>query len=112
VLQAAVAQSAQLAVPLAWELAAMRGAPQAVPHAEQDDQQAAQSVPCASLVAQLGVSLGDLLAVHLEPAYSSVVHWALPLAAHSDACDPLDGPRADCLAAHLAGDHWQRAAAS
>jgi hypothetical protein len=42
VLQAAVARSVQLAVPLAWELAPERGVPQAVPRAEQDD----QSVPC------------------------------------------------------------------
>jgi hypothetical protein len=106
VLQAAVAHSAQLAVPLAWELAPVRGVPQAVPRAEQDDQQAAQSVPCASLVAQSGVSLGDLLAVHLEPAYSSAVHLVpceLP-AVHSVAL--LGGPQADCLAVRLADDHW------
>ena len=103
-----MAHSAQLAVPLAWGLAPVRGVPQAVPRAEQDDQQAAQSVPCASLVAQSGVSLGDLLAVHLEPAYSSAVQRALPLAARSGAspCDPLGGPQADCLAEHLADDHW------
>jgi hypothetical protein len=109
VLQAAVAQSVQLAVPLAWQLAPERDVPRVVPPAEQD----AQSVPCEWLVAQSGVSPGDLLAVHLallsaahsaasladpqavhlEPAYSSAVHLALPSAAHSDALpgDPLAG---------------------
>jgi hypothetical protein len=63
VLQAAVAQPVQLAVPLAWELAPERDVPQAVPPAERDDQQDAPSLTCASLAAQSGLSVGDLLAV-------------------------------------------------
>jgi hypothetical protein len=128
VLQAAVAQSAQLAVPLAWERARERGVPQAAPRAEQVDQQAAQSVPCASLVAPSGVSLGDLLAVHLEPdewlAVRSVaslgdlqvVHSAPDelLAVHLVPCELpavrsvalVGGPQADCSAVRLADDRW------
>jgi hypothetical protein len=131
VLQAAVAQSAQLAVPLAWELAPERDVPQAVPPAEQDDQQAAQLVPCELPVAHSGVSLGDLLAVHLEPAYSSAVHLVRcalsavrsfasrvdPLVVHSEPSvwpaghsdvsrsDPMGGPQADCLAVRLPDGH-------
>ena len=137
-LQAAVAQSVQLAVPLAWELAPVRDVPQAVPPAGQDDQQAAQLVPCEWLVAQSGVSLGDLRAVHLALDELLAVHlvrcelsavrsFALqvdPLvvhsapsvwpAAHSDVsrCDPLGGPQADCLAVRLADDHWSQVAVS
>jgi hypothetical protein len=101
----AVAQYAPLAVPPAWELAPERGVPQAVPRVEQGDQQAAQSVPCASLVAQSGVSRGDPLAVHSAPDELLAVHLVpceLP-AVHSVAL--LGGPLTDCSAAHLADDH-------
>ena len=93
-----MARSVQLAVPLAWELAPVRGVPQAVPRAEQDDQQAAQSVPCELPAARLIALPDDPQAVHLEPAYSSAVQRALPLAARSGAspCDPLGGPQDDC----------------
>ena len=107
VLQAAVAQSAQLAVPLAWELAPVRGVPQAVPRAEQDDQQAAQSVPCASLVVQSGVSLGDLLAVHLALDELLAVHLVpceLPaVRSGASPCDPqvVHSARVELLAVHL-----------
>ena len=74
VLQEVVAQSAQLAAPLAWELASEWGGPQAVPRAEQGDQQAAQSVPCELPAARLIALPDDPQAVHLEPAYSSAVH--------------------------------------
>jgi len=112
VLQAAVAQSAQLAVPSAWGLAPVRGVQQAVPYAERDDQLAAQSVPCASLAAQSGASLADRQAAHLValPADPLVVHSAPYelLAVHLVPCELLAvrsvALPADPQAVHLALD--------
>jgi hypothetical protein len=101
VLQAAVAQSAQLAVPLAWQLARERDVrPQVVPHAEQDDQLAAQSVPCELLAVRSVASPADPRAAHSAALQVDlqVVHSAPyeSLAVHSVAS--LGDPQADCLA--------------
>jgi hypothetical protein len=75
VLQAAVAQSARLAVLPAWELAPERGVLQAAQPVAQADPQVAQSVPC-ELPAVRSVALqddpqADCLAVRLADD-----HWS------------------------------------
>jgi len=81
VLQAAVAQSAQLAALPAWQLAPERGVPQAAQPVAQADPQVAQSAPC------------ELQAVHSVPCeWPAVRSVALP---------------ADPQAVHLALDELQ-----
>jgi hypothetical protein len=90
--------------------------PQAVPHAEQDDQQAAQSVPCELLAVHSGASQDDPLVVHSALDELPVVHSApcelLVVRSVASPRDPLGGQQADCLVVRLAGDHWSRAAVS
>jgi hypothetical protein len=92
VLQAAVAQDAQLAVPPAWAL---------VPEREPDVPQAAQPVapdalpePIAALVAHSVVSPGD------PPDAPPVLGEPLADRTAAGRADLRDDPQADCLAVH------------
>ncbi|HTG27498.1 MAG TPA: hypothetical protein VK818_04680, partial [Methylomirabilota bacterium] len=84
VLQAAVAQSAQLAALPAWQLAPERGVPQAAQPVAQADPQVAQSAPCELLAVHSAPD--ELLAVHSVPcewpAVRSVALPADPQAVH------------------------------
>ncbi len=78
VLQAAVAQSAQLAVPLAWELAPVRGVPQAAqPVAQCRIRRSLSRVPGAVLVAHSVVSPADLRSAGRSVCAVIAWRWSL-----------------------------------